>query len=246
MAKKKNVKKATIKKAPPGTYDPALDYQQRAAQRGLRDLIGAEGDYTRRGQYALEDLTIGGEDIARQRREMGEDYGVNVADVEQGYRRTMEDLLSQEQGVIRDYQRLGNRQAQNFRASGLAGGAVQQAQQKRATNQAIDIAPINVSRTRAGENRQASLDDLLRQYTRGGETLDRGVGELGRGYARETTDLDILGRRAQRETGIQSRELGQTRMQQYLQGGGQRQVKFNLNKPKQKAKYQRFRKLGVI
>lgn len=244
---KKNIKTVRIKSAPPGSYDIGLDFQEQAARRGLQDLIGPQGDITWGKTYAESDRGTALADLARQRTELSQDYETGKANVETGYQRTLADLLTQQQGIERGYQILGNRQAQTARAAGVAyGGAREQAAQKRAANQAIDIAPITVARTRAGEDRQNSLDSLLREYTRGGESIDRGQGQLETDYTRNLRSLDLQGNRAQREMTALTGDLAKTRMQQYLEGGGVRTRKFNLAKPKQRKQYRRLKRQGVI
>ena len=230
-----------VTKAPPGTYDIGLDMQRRAARRGLGDVLE---DVGRQGTRSYSDWGLEGEDIERQRAEFLEDLKVRRGEVEQSYGRTLSDLLSQEQGVQRSYQRLGGAQRQNFQARGLQeGGAGEQAKAKRAFNEQLDIAPINVARTRAAENRQASLDDLLRQETRtSGEegSINRALGQSNLGYQRGVEDRTVTGRRAEREYNRFVGDIGQTKMQQYLEGGGSPNIRVT------RRRYRQLKKQGVI
>lgn len=196
--------KVKLKRALPGTYDKALDQQQRAAKRGLGQLIR---DTRRAGTYATSDYTTALGDITRQRGELGEDYRTSVD-------RTNEDVGLQRAGVERNYTRLANAQRQNFQAAGLAeGGAAAQAAAKRTANRAIEDAAITTAEHR-------TLDDLLRANTRGGQALDRGVGQLGRDYQRGVTQREqVTIPRAKNEFEAFKTDLAETRMQQMVEGG---------------------------
>lgn len=236
--KKSKFVKVTLKKAPPGTYDIGLDASERAAGRGYANLLS---DLKLGKRRNVTDYGIGQSEVARQRTELGQDLTTARADVERQYGQTLQDLLSQQQGVERGYQQLGNRQRQSFQAAGLAdGGAGQQAQAKRATNQAIDIAPITVARTRATEGRQLSLDDLLRQQTRGGQALDRALGQTSLNYQRGATDAARQQKQQHTELVEYRKDVGKAKMQQFLEQGNLRTAKV----PRKQAK--KWKRQGVI
>ena len=71
-------RKITLTRAPAGSYDPGLDAQERAAKRGLDQLIE---DAQRTGRYETGDLELGEEDLKRQQRELDEDYRTGVEGV---------------------------------------------------------------------------------------------------------------------------------------------------------------------
>jgi hypothetical protein len=248
---KSSIRKVMLNKAPPGTYDIGLDRQEGALRRGLGDLLERLDPKTGTDSTRMSsDLLLGMQDIARQRGQYEQDYGTETSGVERGYQQSLQDLLSQEQGVRRSYGQLGNQQAQAFRASGLEGGATAQATAKRASNQAIDVAPITTARTRATEQRKLSLDDLLRQHNRAMDpktgTFALQGGQLGLNYTRQSEDNASQLAIGRREANRQIKELATNRMQEYLAGGGRRDLKFNLKKPKQRAQYRKFKKLGVF
>lgn len=89
---------------PSGTYDPALDAQQRAAQRGLGDTTQ---DVERTGQRSLSDFLLGQGNIVRERTE-------GLAD------------------IARSESQTATRQSEGAAASGVfGGGALIEALQKR-------------------------------------------------------------------------------------------------------------------
>lgn len=239
---KPKFKTITLKKAPPGYYDIGLDAQERAARRGLRQLtediapkVGTQNVRARR------DLILSGIETGRQRRELNEDVTTERAGVERSYGQTMADLLRSEQEVQRGYQRLGTQQSQAIQAAGLAeGGAGLQAAGKRAANQAWDIAPINVNRQRTTQQRQLSLDDLLRQQQRGQQGLTRQAGATGLAYNREAQDRSTQLKRAREEMGAFASDLTKTRMQSYLEAGGRRQRKVPIKT------YRKWKRRGII
>lgn len=209
-------KTSTISRAPAGSYDPGFDAQERAAGRGLGDLLD---DVEREGMESTTDYTLSGIDFDRQQAELNEDYGEATSDVERDYKVTIDDML-------RNYRNLATGQAGQQRAAGLyGGGAAQQAAEKRAGNQAIE-------QERADYSRGESLDDLLRQHTRGTEGIQRGEGALALQYERGRNVREaITVPRAQREFGALKQDLGESRMAQFLQGGGSTTVRTKV-KPK--------------
>lgn len=183
---------------PAGSYDPALDSQQYAAQRGLLDLSQNIGTANTRGivDYGLnrDDIlrgqTRGNQDLDAQQALLDRGYGRNIQDLQTSHTRGRQDYDRSIQMLQRSYQQLGNRQAQQMRASGVAaGGAALQAAAKRAQNQAIDRQPLDtnynrfvhdntLSQTRAGEDHQTGLDQIGLQRSRLGEDTQLGLGRL--------------------------------------------------------------------
>jgi hypothetical protein len=217
---------------PTGTYDPNLDAQLYASRRGLQDLVGLSYDQASNtyGGDIGKALERGSSDFIRQTGQLKEDYDTGVGRTEQGYQRSLSDLLtSRARGgedyrttlanLQRNYDILGTNQSAAARKAGVAsGGAFAQSAQKRAANQALEKAPIDTAyqraltdsqtaQTRLGEDRQNTLADLMRQWS-------RGTGELGINYQRSTEDLNTQAERGIREGGsfeqdIQAAKVGQ-------------------------------------
>lgn len=247
-----------LKKPPPGTYDIGLDQSLRASRRGLSDLIGdiapvalserqkLLGKKTKRpaGTQALRSYfdwkTATGEN-ARQRNYLAQDYGIGKEAIGRDYGRTIEDLQSQEDTLTRNYGQLANSQRQNFQAAGLAdGGAAAQAAAKRASNFAFEMKPINVTRTRALEDRNTSLSDLLRQNQRSTMDLNNQLGQISLTYGRGVEDNATQLSRARREANQYARDIAQTKMNQYTQGGGRTRRRVGVKQ------YRKLRRQGAI
>src|SRR3954463_8562660 len=192
---------------PPGTYDPAIDAQVRAAQRGYGDL---GQDYTVGKTRAQDDyLTATGYDQADYQNALGDltqTHDRSLSDLLLGRSRGAEDYNSSIAGLDRSYQRLGGRQAQSAAAAGVSGGgALAQALAKRTANEAIDRAPIDTnynrflsdSQTQEGRVNQDFAtgssrlqDQLNRQLGAASLGLDRTYGDQGD----ETVKLARAGR----------------------------------------------------
>lgn len=200
---------------PPGSYDPAIDAQVGAAGRGLADLLsdyvrdwgepgtalaGRQGQDYRLSQSelgrrlaegladlnlgsdrALEDLRLGSgrslNDLMRDRTRGGEDYGESIA------------------ALGRRYQRLGDAQRQGTIAKGVQrGGALAQALQKRAANQAIDRKPIDTGFQRFSADSSTAEQRLIENRglaeRRIGENRALGTGRLNQGYQFDLSGLN--------------------------------------------------------
>lgn len=135
-------------KPPPNTYDPNLDAQQRAGNRGLADLLA---DIGLKGERSSSDYITAQGDLNRRRTEGLADYG------------------RQRDSVNLGYQQLGNRQAQSTNAAGLVGGgALAQATEKRGVNNARDLAPITLNEQRLNEGTDRALGQLSQNFQRSG------------------------------------------------------------------------------
>lgn len=135
---------------PGGTYDPALDAQERAATRGLGDL---RQDTETGGERSLSDYLLARGELERQRAEGAQDYGRTIA------------------GIDRSYGQLARRQAEGQRASGNRGGALAAALARRQENQAIDRAPVDINYQRMNQGVDRRLGAMGVDYQRG--TTDR-------------------------------------------------------------------------
>lgn len=144
---------------PADRYDPALDAQLAASQRGFGDLVT---DATTGNARDTQDYGFGLGDVQRSQDRGQADYNRNVG------------LLTRSYGQLRD------RQSQQFHVAGVAGGgAALQAARKRTENMAIDRQPLDtglqrlnedsdIARGRLGVNYQRGIDDRSTQVLRGG------------------------------------------------------------------------------
>jgi hypothetical protein len=174
---------------PTGTYDPVLDAQERASQRGLADLV-ADTDLNR---------TRSASDYAVGLGELGRQVGYQRSDMNLGLQRTVADHANAIGGIQRDFRNLGTAQAQQSAAQGVSrGGTVLAAAMKRAENEAITRAPVDLAlgryqqdygtnMQRLTENEQFQRGQLGSQYQRYGEDLTTGLSRA----RRETTQFGL-------------------------------------------------------
>src|SRR4051794_14570350 len=152
----------TLDRPPPGSYDPDLDAQERAANRGYGNTI---------------------EDVGRARERSATDFGLATGDTQRQYGENLSDLIKQRtegtadyhtnlQSIARNFSQLGNVQAQRGRQAGLGGGFAAQAQRKRAANEALTRAPVDLGFQRFIEGSNLAERRLT-------DVRDRNVGELG-------------------------------------------------------------------
>ena len=174
---------------PPGTFDPALDQQERAAGRGLSDLMM---DVERDTARSDNDFTTATGNVERQR-------GEGLADL----------MLSRSRGIQdfdRRYSRLAGAQTEAINAAGaLGGGALAQAMKKRAANRAYDESRF------LADNEQAR--------TRLGEAATRDLGALGLSHQRAGEDRTTGLTRAQREGTFLGQDINESRMFQAKAAG---------------------------
>jgi len=252
-------KRAALAVPPPGTYDPGLDAQERATNRGLSDLIADIGADTgvNRVRANTDWLTQQAQlNQSGQRNEA--DYTLGTSRAEQSFGRSLADLLTQRaQGgedyqsnvsaLQRNYATLGNNQNQAARAAGAmtGSGAQLQAARKREANQAIDRAPIDtayqrfmsgsqLAEQRLGEDKANTLQDLLNGISRSREDLSTAGQQLNLGYERQNTDWDTQLSRAGRETGQFGIDTAAARAAQATQMGWKPGTLTTLNPPKKK------------
>lgn len=153
-------------------YDPALDAQLRAVQRGLQyttlDTEKAQNrlyeDYGVGVANARQQAGWGQEDVQTGRTRLGEDYTRNLAMLD------------------RSYKRLGNQQAGRARGMGvMSGGALVASAARRAANQAWDRQPIDTSY-------QRGTQDFDTRSSRIAQGLQSQIGQMGLGLTRGTED----------------------------------------------------------
>ncbi len=171
-------KKPTNPASPPlGTYDPALDAQVRASERGLRQLQEDAGTTRTRATEDLSDLTtragrnrdltLG--DLATGRGRTMEDYGIRET-------RGNRDFDSQLSNVFRQFGILGNQQNQTAAAQGVFGGGTGRASAaKRTENQDLARKPID-------QGRSDLMADLALGRGRTEEDYTRDTGRVGQDY----------------------------------------------------------------
>lgn len=186
-----------------GTYDPGLDQQDRATQRGLGDLIADIGTANRR---STTDLTLGTQNVQRT-------TGRSLADLLTARTRAAENYGLDKTERGRQYGILAGQQSERMAAANVLGGAVEQARQKRAANQAREQGAADtdynrfttdsgLAEGRLGEDRDLALADLNLGFERGWQD-------------RNETQLP----RAQREAGIFSQDVNELRIDQAKQAG---------------------------
>jgi hypothetical protein len=191
-------RRVTLDRPPPGSYDPDLDAQQRAAQRGYANTVE---DVGRAGERASSDFGLGESEIGRQ-------YGENLSDLLKSRTQGTQDYQTNLQSIARSFSQLGNVQAQRGRQAGLSGGFAAQAQRKRATNEAITRAPVDLGFQRFMEGSQLAEKRL-------GEAKQRETGQLGLGYSRGNEDLSTTGQRAGTELNAYLQDIAAARQAQY-------------------------------
>ena len=168
---------------PAGSYDPLLDSQLAAAQRGYGDTEADIGTAATRATV---------------------DYGLNTDDINRSWGRTQQDYDRSVQMLTRKYTNLGTVQAQQQAGAGvLGGGAILQANAKRAANQALEKTDLDTALGRAREDR------------------DIGLGRAALGYGRTTTDLGNQLTRAGRELGAFGLDTASAKAFQAAQSGWQ-------------------------
>lgn len=133
-------------KPPPGTYDPALEAQRRAGQRGLAQLLEDIGTANTRDS---EDFAGAMAEMAKRKGRADEDFGVSL------------------QNLQRRYATQGWNQGQSATVAGVAeGGTLAASAARRAENQGMDEQPIRRAHDRFGEDYQSSIDKANRDHAR--------------------------------------------------------------------------------
>lgn len=201
---------------PPGSYDPNLDVQERTARTGYQENIE---DIGKGSERETTDYGLGLTDIGRQRQEYQQDYSSNLSDILTARAHGQEDYQTNLQTLGRNYQRLGNTQAQRGRQMGLyGGGAAAQGAQKRAANQGIEKTALDTGLSRFMEGSQTAQQRLDQQR-------ERALG-TGGAFERATGQLELGHGRAQEDYATQERRQGST-LSDYIQDiAGARQAQY--------------------
>lgn len=187
MARKK--KRAVALRPPPGLYDPALDAAQGATQRGFddyRDDVLRDFGEGYSGGRVGRDYQLAREDLQRGRTR-------GFFDLNRTLGRGREDYSRAVTGLGRDYQRLGRRQAEGARRSGIVGGGLGAVSARvRSANQAWDRQPLDTGFKRLDQDVRTDRGRLV-------EDTDLGLGRLALGYGRQVEDAKTGLYRAGRE-----------------------------------------------
>lgn len=194
----------TPDRPPPGTYDPNLDAAEAASGRGYGDL---QQDTTRDNTRAEDDYTTAKGLLQKHLDQALADAGTTRTRQHQGY----EEAIA---ALDRNYQRLGNVQGEQAAAAGGfgAGGALQQALEKRLGNQAIDRKPMDTN-----EAQQLADYNTFVDRAKGGFADD--LGQLSLGFTRGNDDRATQLGRAGRENTQFGVDTGAQRWYQATQAG---------------------------
>ena len=211
-----------------GSYDPALDQGERAANRGLIDLLA---DISTGNERALSDYGLNREDIQLQldrnlqdtglaRGDYERDYGRGITDLRTNRSRAGEDfqgslgdlLKSRERGgedyrtamagLDRSYERLGSSQTQAQGKAGVSsGGALAQAMAKRQANQALDREPVDTNYRRFNEDSARGEGQLRQNFDRFNQDSALQEGRMGEDRGVAMSRFDLGDTRARADTG---------------------------------------------
>lgn len=216
---------------PPGTYDPALDAQQAAAGRGLQDT---QQDYDVGKTRAQDDFTIGKGELDRSLQQQLQDLLTGRTRSHADYLRakgyTAADYGTDTQARVRNYGILGESQVGGATAAGVsAGGALQQALQKRLANQGLEQGAADTAFQRWNQNADQSDQRQQEDYDlqagvngRLQQGHDAAVGQLSTGLDRAfgtQGDQTIALARAGRENTQLGTDIAAQRWYQSTQAG---------------------------
>jgi hypothetical protein len=188
------------------TYDPAIEAQRRAAERGLEDT---EAQIKTEGHFAGTKLHEAMRNLRRtthyKRTDIGTSFqrgsqklGYEEADTRKKAQRTGEDFQTRLNDIARQFGELGHRQGEASNAAGVldAGtGAASAAARNR--NQGFAEAPIHTAQGRLGE-------DLMTALSRIGVSRGQLAEDRGRSLGRLKQDTTVSRRAARREYGQQA------------------------------------------
>lgn len=226
---------------PPQYYDPGIDAQIGASQRGLGDLFSDTSLARIRG---ADDLSTATGDVNATRAS-------SLADLLSGYQRGQDDSQLGEQrlgqdhttaltNLTRQFSQLGGQQAQQASQSGLnSAGIFAQAAAKRQGNETIAQAPIDTSYNRSLTDLFTARDRASQDYaTNVGRTnaaADEQLGKVNLGLGRQQTDWQTGIDRAQRENTMFGQDANAQKWFQAKQAGYVAPAAAKA-KPKKKAK----------
>lgn len=210
---------------PAGTYDPALDSQLGAAQRGYANL---QEDAATQSGRALTDFTFGQSQINqgydRNTFDLTQSRDRGLADLGTSRTRGTEDYQRSIQLLAQAYQRKAVQQQEQQNAAGvLKGGAVLQAAAKRKANEAQDRQPLDTNFSRFGQDIDLQTgrlnEDYGKQFGRLGEDKKTALSQLALGATRSQTDLDTQLTRGGVELKNYGLDIGAQKLYQAQQTG---------------------------
>jgi len=154
---------------PVGTYDPAIDYNASASQRGYQ--YQTDDAATAYGQ-GKEDYGLDLGDLTRQRDWTLEDLGTAEG-------RLLEDYGLQTKELGRQFGILGRQQSERAAVQGVtSGGLLAKSSAVRGENQQREQAKLDLAKSRG-------VDDIGRQRTRTNTLFDQGKTRLDLGFGRQ-------------------------------------------------------------
>lgn len=188
--------------APAGSYDPAIDAQVGAVNRGLADQVydfntGQARDLTDygTGQAQIQrGYDRGVEDVGARRSALDTSFARGIAALDTRGGRALEDyrtnvgLLQRRYGQLADSQRQG---ASRAGVTVLGSGAFLQAAAKRAANQGIEQGALDTGLGRTQQDIATERGQLTEDHTTQGSLLDRLMGRLGEDTAYQRGQLDL-------------------------------------------------------
>jgi hypothetical protein len=227
----------TLSRPPAGTYDVQLDADERAAKRGYGNTLE---DVLRSRERGATDFGLGQADIQRQQGEVNRQYGESLSDLIRSRTQGQQDYGTNIQTIARNFSRLGNNQAQQGRRAGLGSGFQAQAQRKRAANEQIERAPVDLGFQRFLEGSKLAETRLGEAKQRGLDEVSRSGGQLNLGYERGEEDLGVTERRAGTEFQNYLQDVSAARQAQY--GGPLPKVTLPASRPTGNAAEAAFRR----
>lgn len=212
---------------PQFTFDPALEAQRRAAERGLEDT---EADVRKKQRYEgvdwrqnRRDITTktkrGRADLNRDLSRGNEDLSTKETDVQRDAQRSREDFQTRLNNVSREFGELAERQAEAANAAGVNdSGTSAAAAAARARRQLQEEEPIHTAKSRMEEDLVGVLSKIGTERGRLGEDYGTGMDRLvqerdrsrlleGRRHGRTMFDLKTERERARREGAITDADL---------------------------------------
>lgn len=154
---------------PDFSYDPALEAQRRAAERGLDytlEDIGSERFRTKQDfRTSQQDVRLakrrGLQDIRIDRKRGIQDIGLKRKDIRTDLGRSREDFGIRLKNLVTNYARQGSADRQAINAAGVAeGGALAASNRVRGENMREDLTPLLLGRQRTEEDAQTAMRRL--------------------------------------------------------------------------------------
>lgn len=196
-----------LSRPPAGTYDPGLDAQLRAANRGYGDV---QQDIDIAGSRASGDYATG-----RARAEQG--FGRSLADILRQRVRTGEDVVNQIHGVRRQFASQGRQQGEGAARRGVTqGGTLAASLAKRTANQALTMAPIEQNYHRFLDDSSRGEQELYQDY---GDPTTGLYARMDTDFARGAGDRAMQLGRAGRENTFYGQDIAEQRAYQAAQMG---------------------------